>query len=274
MLKRLIKLKISLLYFIIKKVWSAFGYFDAGKQNRPYQVILYHDFEQSEKTAFQNQMQIIRSETQPLSVREIDSNQTSAYSVIVTFDDAIASLLETALPSLQEYDIPATIFVPTAYIGKTPKWDGWLNGDAGKSDKKVMTVEQLKSLPENIITLGSHTRTHQNLTHVDKTIACNEIKDSKRELESLVEKPIDYFAFPYGEYNDRVLRLSRESGYKRVFSALPSESNGFLEGRIDVSPHDWDIEFKLKILGYYRWMYTISLLKQETIRFLRRIIHR
>jgi peptidoglycan/xylan/chitin deacetylase (PgdA/CDA1 family) len=205
-----------------------------------------------------------------ISVEELDSKHSSGNCVIVTFDDAIESLLETAVPALSQYNIPATIFVPSAYIGKNPDWEGWVDTLANGNKNKVMSVEQLNDLPANLITIGSHTRTHNNLTRVNESVACNEIKDSKAELENLLNRQIDYFAFPYGEFDDMVIKLSRESGYKKVFSALPSKSDGYLEGRIDVSPRDWDIEFKLKILGCYGWMYSLSRFKQGVVRKLKK----
>jgi peptidoglycan/xylan/chitin deacetylase (PgdA/CDA1 family) len=270
MIKRLIKLKVSILYFVFQKILDLLRISKNDQFNRRYQVILYHDFETDQSASFENQMRLIVNESHPLSVKSLENSQAAGNFVIVTFDDAIQSLLDTALPVLKQYGIPATIFVPTSYVGEKPEWDGWISTQGNGDLKKVMTVEQLNKLPENLITLGSHTRTHKNLTQVAENVACNEIKDSKTDLEKLVNKQIDYLAFPYGEYDEMVIRLSRESGYKRVFSALPSESDGFLEGRIDVSPLDWDIEFRLKILGYYRWMHSLSTFKRRVISLLKK----
>jgi hypothetical protein len=52
--------------------------------------------------------------------------------------------------------------------------------------------------------------------------------------------------------------LCREAGYQRVFSIEPtmtvSNSPEYVTGRVIADPTDWDCEFRLKVLGAYRWL--------------------
>ena len=97
------------------------------------------------------------------------------------------------------------------------------------------------SLPHDLVTIGSHCQTHPHLPLIDKDIAKKEVADSRRDLETLLNRPINLFAFPYGEYNDQILEWSRQAGYQRVFSTLPAKIKKmiFYGAASDTSPHDW-----------------------------------
>ena len=52
--------------------------------------------------------------------------------------------------------------------------------------------------------------------------------------------------------------LCREAGYEGLFAILPelafTDPQEFVTGRVGVNPSDWALEFRLKILGAYRWL--------------------
>ena len=77
-------------------------------------------------------------------------------------------------------------------------------------------------------------------------------------LEILLNTKINLLAFPYNEYNKKILKLAKDAGYKRTFSGHSTfnsnNSDEFLYGRINVSPDDWPIEFTLKLMGGYNWL--------------------
>ncbi len=66
------------------------------------------------------------------------------------------------------------------------------------------------------------------------------------------------FAFPYGAFNERLINICKEAGYKRIFTTLPYPAElgpgEFVSGRVTVDPTDWPIEFYLKLSGAYRWL--------------------
>jgi peptidoglycan/xylan/chitin deacetylase (PgdA/CDA1 family) len=114
------------------------------------------------------------------------------------------------------------------------------------------------------VSLGSHCVTHANLLLLDEGEARKEIFQSKYFLENLLKKNIYTLSFPYGAYNQTHVELARQAGYKRVFSILPTlTSNDYVTGRIRVDPTDWRIEFKLKLLGSYRWLPAAFSLKRK-----------
>jgi hypothetical protein len=78
---------------------------------------------------------------------------------------------------------------------------------------------------------------------------------------------VSLFSFPYGSFNSTLVQLCRDAGYARVFTTLPFLAFGkleeFVSGRVTVEPTDWPIEFRLKILGSYRWLPLAITLKRQ-----------
>ncbi len=82
---------------------------------------------------FAEQMEILRAAFRPNSLRTLSErkllNLWPPRTVVVTFDDGYADNLVNAKPILQQYDIPATVFVTTEFIGgkQLPYWDELAN---------------------------------------------------------------------------------------------------------------------------------------------------
>ena len=84
------------------------------------------------------------------------------------------------------------------------------------------------------------------------------MRDSKATLEAIVGREVRGLSFPTEAYSSRELRLATEMGYQFCFDSTPqsvvSGMRGGIIGRVSVQPTDWKIEFRLKILGAYRWV--------------------
>jgi peptidoglycan/xylan/chitin deacetylase (PgdA/CDA1 family) len=176
--------------------------------------------------------------------------------VAVTFDDGLESVLENALPELQQRGIPATVFVVTGTLGDYARWKDMGAGDA--AGQRAMSLEQLRELPEDLITIGSHSVNHSFLPEIGKEELRRELVSSRETLEQLLQRKVTLFSCPYGGFNATVERSCREAGYERMFTALPvfafSQPNEFMTGRVRVTASDWPIEFRLKLAGAYRWL--------------------
>ena len=76
---------------------------------------------------FAEHMEVLRKYARPISlsilVQSLKQNVLPSRSVAVTFDDGYADNLYTAKPLLEKYEIPATVFVCTGYMGKEFWWD-------------------------------------------------------------------------------------------------------------------------------------------------------
>lgn len=121
----------------------------------------------------------------------------------VTFDDGLEDVYTLALPILREKKIPFTVFVLSRKVGQP----GYL------------TREQLRELAaEPLVTIGAHGTEHAILTELNEEQQRSEIFDSKRELEELLGKTVEFYAYSHGAYDETTLRLIREAGYRCAFA--------------------------------------------------------
>ncbi|WP_313702875.1 polysaccharide deacetylase family protein [Massilia sp.] len=90
------------------------------------------------------------------------------------------------------------------------------------SEGLMLTPEMVVNLDRNGIEIGAHTVTHPILTSLDDASAMQEIRDSKRELEAIVGKPVTLFAYPNGkvgkDFDQRHVAMVREAGFQAGFT--------------------------------------------------------
>jgi peptidoglycan/xylan/chitin deacetylase (PgdA/CDA1 family) len=142
----------------------------------------------------------------------------------VTFDDGFRSVMERGLPVLSSLGLPATIFIPTEWIGRGEPlaWSGidhWI-GSPQEHELAPLTWSQLGSLAEAGWEIGSHTRTHPHLPMVGTGRVVDEVAHSRRECEERLGRRCRSIAYPYGEWDARVVRAVEEAGYQ-TGAALP-----------------------------------------------------
>jgi peptidoglycan/xylan/chitin deacetylase (PgdA/CDA1 family) len=227
-------------------------------------VLYYHSVPEAERAQFANQLDAILRHAQPLSLAEPAALAPNKHHIAITFDDAFENFADVALPELQKRQLTATVFVITDALGKA-------FGPAERSEK-VMSLEQLRALPQETVAIGSHTLTHPMLTRVSAEEARREIVDSRTKLEKLMDRKVSMFSFPFGDFSERLIPYCREAGYSQIFTTLPAFAlrtpGEFVVGRVRVDPADWPLEFRLKLAGAYRWMPFAIALKRR----LRRIV--
>jgi peptidoglycan/xylan/chitin deacetylase (PgdA/CDA1 family) len=175
----------------------------------------------------------------------------------VSFDDGFISVFENALPELESKEIPATVFIPTGCLGQPP---GWMQTDLGNTDQEhIISAEEIKRLKNHrLLSFGSHSVSHPNFLMLGDAEARHELSRSRQDLEALLERQITLFSFPHGTHEPRLVELAQRAGYDRLFTIDPEPAfigtNELIIGRIQVDPSDWPIEFRLKLLGAYRWL--------------------
>jgi len=249
-IKRSLKCGISLLEFIL----SAIGDFLLhlfGKERKACCVILYyHSIPAEQRTQFANQLEIILRHATPIVVGDAIIFQAGRRYVGVTFDDGFENFAEIALPELSKRTIPSTVFIIADALGKA-------FGPQGRSEK-VMSAQQIRALPLDLVTIGSHTSSHPFLPLLSENDARREITRSRAQIEEILGRKVLLFSFPFGAFNDNLVDICREAGYRRVFTTLPKfafeEPDEFEVGRVRVDPTDWPLEFRLKLAGAYRWL--------------------
>jgi peptidoglycan/xylan/chitin deacetylase (PgdA/CDA1 family) len=61
--------------------------------------------------------------------------------------------------------------------------------------------------------LDAHTITHPDLTHVDDAQLWHEVHGSRMQLERMFHVPVEFFCYPSGRYDARVVAAVRRAGY-------------------------------------------------------------
>jgi peptidoglycan/xylan/chitin deacetylase (PgdA/CDA1 family) len=267
MIVRLLKLIIAVIFLAVYKIYILLQKLHGKKIPPTLVIITYHSIKTEHRTKFERQMNALLKTGSPVS---LDSNLNllkNGTNIAISFDDAYQSVLYNAIPILCEKNIPATIFVPTGFLGKRP---GWIKNEAHPyANEIVMTEKQLKTLPGYLITLGSHSVSHINLTQTDVQMAKEEIFESKQTLEQIIKKEVAFFAAPFATINEMFLPLFKEAKYQRVFLNIPTfpstKTDMYLLGRTSIEPTDWPIEYHLKLKGAYQWLPLAISLKKKLL---------
>jgi peptidoglycan/xylan/chitin deacetylase (PgdA/CDA1 family) len=132
-------------------------------------------------------------------------------SVVIVEDDAHKSVYSDMLPLAKKYGVPVTVFVYPSAISNA---------------KYAMTWDQLKTLKKNGFDIQSHTFWHPNFkkdkrkmspAEFEKSVT-TQLKKSKERLESQLGGTVDMLAWPFGIYDDYLMKRAAEVGYKALFT--------------------------------------------------------
>ncbi|HXS37173.1 MAG TPA: polysaccharide deacetylase family protein [Flavipsychrobacter sp.] len=87
------------------------------------------------------------------------------------------------------------------------------------SAKQLIEVQQ-----SGLIEIGAHTVNHPALGNLPEEAQLKEIKESKKQLETLLQAMVNSFAYPHGHYNELTKSLVEEAGFTM---ACTTEENSF-----------------------------------------------
>lgn len=142
----------------------------------------------------------------------------------VTFDDAYASIVDHAFPILARLGVPGTVFVPTDFPHRREpmSWPGmerWLDGP---HEHELLPASwlQLQRLAEAGWEVASHTRSHPKLTSLSDAKLRDELAGSRSALIQRIGGSCGSLAYPFGYYDDRVIRFARAAGYTAAATLL------------------------------------------------------
>jgi peptidoglycan/xylan/chitin deacetylase (PgdA/CDA1 family) len=168
--------------------------------------------------------------------------------VALTFDDAYEDFYRNVYPLLIQFNIPATLFVPTEFI------DSELNENCSPLlyHKKQVNWDQLREMhASGLVEIGSHTHSHRDMKH-----DLERFEDDVRLSMQLIEEHIGHspklFAYPYGSRTPEMDQIIRMLGFKLAVMSQSQERRGqFLEGRLDIYRRNQSLPyFKHTMAGY------------------------
>jgi len=193
--------------------------------------------------------------------------------VAVTFDDGFSDFHRHALPVLIRWKIPATLFMVSRRIGKSNDW----MHNRGFPERPLLSLGQLQEIRDAGITIGSHTCTHARLSEISSNTEQldEELHESRRELEQMLDQEVNHFAYPYGLHDERTMAAVKKAGYKTACSTRSGfnreDIDPLLLRRLEIYGADnlWHFRQKLKF-GVNDMSYTFPI-KYYASRILQRV---
>lgn len=135
--------------------------------------------------------------------------------VWLTFDDSLWDFYDVAYPILKKYNMHATNNVITGTVGNSGN----------------LTLDQMKEMKQNGISLESHTVNHPDLEYSTIEAQTSELNDSKAYLDSNLNQDTIAVAYPAGRYSSDTLSIAEQAKYKlgvTTNEGLATASNGLL----------------------------------------------
>jgi peptidoglycan/xylan/chitin deacetylase (PgdA/CDA1 family) len=158
--------------------------------------------------------------------------------VVLTFDDAFVDFESEALPALLERRMVATIFVPTAFIGRRATW----LDNIGEGHRRHLEPSVLRAVHAAGIECGAHSHSHPQLDRLGSgSELADEVRRPRSTLEDLLNEPVTTFAYPFGFHSLPVRRAVADAGYLGAFRvddvrSRPLSDDRFALPRITITP--------------------------------------
>ncbi|MGZ5135032.1 MAG: polysaccharide deacetylase family protein [Flavitalea sp.] len=147
--------------------------------------------------------------------------------VMISFDDTSEEQFTVGAAELDKYGFKGVFFIMTISIGRP----GYMSSD------------QLKALSQKGHVIASHTTDHHNVKKYSGKDWDFQLAKPKHKLESIIGKPVEYFAYPFGEWNEMAIPELKKRNYKAAFqlSSNKRDKNEPLYAiRRMIVPGTWD----------------------------------
>ncbi len=125
--------------------------------------------------------------------------------VVVTFDDGYHSQFATAAPVLRSHG-----------------WVGVLNLEVRNTTRSWgLSEKQVELLIADGWELAAHTLTHPDLTQLSPADLQHEVAGSREALRKMFGERVDFFCYPAGRLNEKVVQAVRSAGYFGATTTAP-----------------------------------------------------
>jgi peptidoglycan/xylan/chitin deacetylase (PgdA/CDA1 family) len=165
--------------------------------------------------------------------------------VVITIDDGWRSTYTEAFPELQKRKFPFTVFIYPNIIGKTAN---------------ALTWKQIREMADAGVDIQSHSLTHPYLTKRkhrskgEKAYAewlAKELGESRRILEKETGRKVQFLAYPYGDYDDRVAEAAERAGYA---AALTCDFGSVKKGSDPLRMKRFVIDDRMDFAAFRKYM--------------------
>ncbi len=187
--------------------------------------------------------------------------------LLVTFDDGFQTVYTEAWPVLKELQIPATVFVNTAFLDSSdPFWfDAWGVAHCDRAPSvtyRPLTTDQCSEMAESgLVEIGAHTHTHEDFRGRPDAFR-DDLQTSIDFVRSWFGVRDVTFAFPFGgrhtgfasdELADAARQTDAICGLTTESVLVPAGTDPFRWGRFNAFPWDSSATLAAKVSGWYSW---------------------
>ena len=124
--------------------------------------------------------------------------------IAITFDGADASILQDAVPILEDKELPFTIFIPAGRVASNkPPFMHW--GD----------LKRLKRT--GLVNFGLHPASYSRLADEDENEIKRQINNSIAAIREELGVTVTMMAYPFGEYDEQYKKIAKSMGLKAAF---------------------------------------------------------
>jgi peptidoglycan/xylan/chitin deacetylase (PgdA/CDA1 family) len=171
--------------------------------------VCYHDVLANETGNLESQLLLMKAKGEFIGVDRAIELMAAGASLdrplfVVTFDDGLESTHRHAWPVFERLGIPFSVFIITSLPGQT----GYIPW------REISEMDR-----SSLVTIGSHTVNHRNLSQLSAEDVRSEMVDSKARLEQALGKSCDHFCCPWGRpardfRPERDPQIAMATGYK------------------------------------------------------------
>lgn len=220
---------------------------------------------------FRRQVEYLSKEAEIVSLAEWpklwNEGKGTKPRVILSFDDGYQNFHDEVLPVLQEFQVPACLFVVTRYIGSEKpfpfdRWGRKYCHSTSPDTWQPINWEALQACHESgLVLLGSHSHQHFNGLQCPERQLEAEADKSKHALAERLGINEFYYAYPYGstrlgQVSPSYVSAVKQAGYKLALTSdlgmASAESDPHLLPRVEAHGLDSSIILKAKITGHLK----------------------
>lgn len=146
--------------------------------------------------SFEKQIKSLKGKT-VVSLADYDMHNKNH--IVLSFDDGYSSIHSHVAPILNTLGYPFEIFIVKDFF------DQGENGNGAFMDREALKM---------CVNLGGHiqyhTKTHPKLTEIEDREKLEEEIKVPDEIKNIDPKGFEYFAYPFWQYNDRILNIVKK----------------------------------------------------------------
>jgi len=122
-------------------------------------------------------------------------------SIMLTFDDTDLDQYTLAAPQMKKYGFKGVFFIMTVSLGRP----------------HYMSKAQVKELSDAGHVIAAHTWDHHNVKKYQGQDWVTQIDKPTKKLEEITGKPVKYFAYPFGLWNEQAIPELKKRGFIAAF---------------------------------------------------------